>query len=90
MATPTDNKTRIDDIVNNSKKISELTTSEKRSVLDGIAPNGVKLHYLNPIVGVGDRVFFNAGDALDPGFEGEGTVTALPITKGNLSEVRKS
>lgn len=90
MATPTENATRIDNIVNNSKKISELTTTEKRSVIDGLAPNGVKLHYQNPIVAVGDRVYFKAGDALFPDFEGEGTVTVLPITEGNLDEVRKS
>jgi hypothetical protein len=87
--TATENSARIDDIVDNSVKVCDLSTVQKREIFDCLFQEGAKLHYLNPIVTIGDRVYGKAADGLFTDFEFEGTVTALPITEANLQNVVK-
>lgn len=97
--TTTSNGIRIDDIIDNSVKVNDpsFTNQDKRDLLDAIAPNGVQLHYSNPYLKVGDRVYFDESDALFPDFKGDAKVGSLPtgyptnpITEANLAEIRKS
>lgn len=92
MATTAENKARIDAIVNNSVRIdsSDFTAQDKKDLYDALFPGGAKIHYLNPLVSVGDNVFGNPDDPLIPGFSWDAEVLSLPLTSvSNLKNLRK-
>lgn len=87
MATATENALRIDNIVNNTKKLSLLSTSEKRSIIDAIFPTGVQMNYTNVMVSAGDHVY-----GKDPSlFGGDNflatVVTAPPTLESHFSDI---
>lgn len=89
MATTTENSLRIDEIVNNSVYVSDLTNTEKREVLDALVSEGVMIEYSDPIVKVGDRVY--GKDGTNTIFGGDNFIatvtTAPPTADGHFTDV---